>query len=317
MKDFFSFHRFILLLKNHLIENRKKYVLFSVSIFAIGFFIVLLFFIFDGSTRYSCYCLNANGTKDYIEHNRDWLMIQNIIYWPGLFIFGGLFALTSYVNFGNQGEAIFYMNKPASIFEKWLVEVFVRMILFFVVYTALFYILFIPGTLLYNALERMTFHDYYASIKLDENHIRDFCAGGKQPIFQSSPLFDFNIFGEDDQVWLLYMVLVSSYISGIAFFMYGAVLFNKFSFFKTFLLGFGVFLVYVFYALIVNPRQNIFIASGWEHDLFRLRAYKIENSNLYVVMEESYLFTLYAILTVFVPIALLVVSYFKLKEKEI
>lgn len=324
MKDFFSLHRFLLLLKNHLLENRKKYTLFAVSVFAIGFLLVTLFFLFD-NVGYNSYCLDSKGFYSSMSSDSSWQQFQAILYWVGLYSFGAMFALASHVNFGNQGEAIFYMNKPASVFEKWLVEAFVRIILFFVVYTAIAYLLFLPGTLLYNALSHWKFEEYYKlyPYQASGSSFRDYCQGGIKPTFEAVKVFDFNTFVKESEAGWIYVALVSSYISGIAFFMYGSVLFNKFSFFKTFLLGFGIFIVYVLYGTLISSNENIFIASGWEHRLMRERAYKVVYSStgperdIFVEIDENYIQNVLLTFMIIVPIALLVVSYYKLKEKEV
>ncbi|HTF82846.1 MAG TPA: hypothetical protein VL947_14015 [Cytophagales bacterium] len=317
MEDFFSFGRFWLLLKNHLIENRKKYTLFAVSMFAIGLLLVFLFFIFNRHTGFNSYCVAHDGTKRYLSTENDWRDFQAIIYWFGLFMFGGMFALSSYVNFGNQGEAIFYMNKPASIFEKWLVEIFVHMILYFAVYSLVFFIIFVPSTLIYNLIERNNYDLYYSVAKYSEQTIQDFCNEGTKPAFEYSSVFVFNTFAKEKEALLIYVTLISSFVSGISFFMYGSVLFNKFSFFKTFLLGFAIFIVYILYAFTIQPDHNVFIAEGWSHSLFKTKAYKIGEPSVYVKMREEHLFVIYYCVAAFIPISLMLVSYFKLKEKEI
>lgn len=324
MKDFFSLDRFLLLLKNHLLENRKKYTLFAISVFAIGFLLVTLFFMFEG-TDYNCYCTGAQGSRHYIDSDSSWQQYQAVLYWGGLYSFGAMFALASYVNFGNQGEAIFYMNKPASVFEKWLVEAFVRIILFFIVYTAIAYLLFAPGTLLYNTLAHLKFERYYLLHPYEVNglNVRAYCEGGIKPVFEAVEVFNFGTFTHEREALSIYMALASCYITGIAFFMYGSVLFNKFSFFKTFLLGFGIFIVYVLYGMFIDANESIFIASGWHHGLFNERAYKINTSgsdvydDIFVEMDESYIQNVLLVFLVIVPISMLVVSYYKLKEKEI
>lgn len=319
MQDIFSLKRFILLLQNHLVESRKKYTLFSVSVFAIGFMILLLFFVFNTHDDYNCYCVDAEGKTDYISRNGIWHSMQPIIYWGGLYLFGGMFALASYINFGNQGEAVFYMNKPASVFEKWAVEVFVRIVLFFVVYSCIFYLLFAPSTLLYNSIEYSSYQEFYATHPYGKTFMQHYCNGGSKPVFESSTLYSFTEPNNADssELRMLNTLLFSIYVSGVAFFMYGAVLFNKFSFFKTFLLGFAIFIIFTLYGFCIAINGNIFITEGWNHRIFSTTAHNIDNWSLYVSMTEAPMMRLFYIFSIFIPVALLTVGYFKLKEKQV
>lgn len=306
--------RFLLLFKNHFVESRRKYLLFLGSIAALGVVSIILFLMFN-NTSYNCYCVNPEGAKIYENTEDDWYMYQSILYWGGMFLFGGLFSFTSFVNFSNQGEAIFYMNKPTSIFEKWLLEVLLKIPLFIAVYSVVFFLLFYPSTLLVHFLEKSSYDYYFRDVKLIKINESRLCPNLTYPVFETSPYFKpWNTFREAIDFRIL-LVVFAVYKAMIGFFMYGAVLFNKYSIFKTFLLGFAIFLFFLFYGISLLP--NRYIVEGWDANLFDTTAHLEKNRDLYVSINETDLMWLFYTVVLLLPTGLLFLSFFKLKEKQI
>lgn len=321
MTVLFSFKRWGLLLHNHLIENKKKYYLFTGSITAIGILMVLLYFIFGQLNDYNCYCMEGNPSVVTFKNvNTDWQVYMTVVYWVGLFLFGGMFALNSFVNFGNSGEAIFYLNKPASILEKWLLEVVVRVVLFYIVYTGIFFITFGTANVLVNQLEAHAYREFYATHVYSLDLYTDFCSKGGIPEFSSTNVYLpwRGITIDEDVEPQLLQVLHASLIAGIGFFMYGAVIFNRFSFFKTFLLGFGLFIFYVLYLYFLHKNGgSIFVDYPWQADVVDSTAYHRIQNNLYIEIDMKELMPVYYFLLFFIPSGLLSLSYLALKEKQI
>jgi hypothetical protein len=320
MHQYFKFSRFLSLLKNHLVESKKKYYLFTVSVAAIGILMVILFLIFGRLDDFNCYCeLGTDKITSYYRQNDDWQIFMFILYWTGLLGFGGMFALNSFINFGNSGEAVFYMNKPASIFEKWLLEVVVRVVLFYLVYTTLYYVIFGIGNMIIGTFEYNCFHTFYINHPYTFENSSNYCPDKSMPIFEKSSLYmpwkAFTIDGdyEPKLVQLLHAVL----ITGVGFFMYGAVLFNRFSFFKTFLFGFGIFIFYLLYGFVIGFNNNVFIDNPWVADIVDTYAYNSTDGNLYIRLEDDALMPIMNFLLWFIPLSVLSLSFFALKEKEV
>lgn len=320
MQKYFKFSRFLSLLKNHLVESKKKYYLFTVSVSAIALLMVILFFIFGRMDDYNCYCeLGKDKIIQYTQQNMDWQVYMMVLYWSGLLGFGGMFALNSFINFGNSGEAVFYMNKPASIFEKWLLEVVVRVVLFYVVYTLIYFVVFGLGNIVVGWYEQSAFELFYSTHPYSLETSYNYCPSESLPIFQKSNLYmpwsSFTIDGDYEPK--VVELLHASLVAGIGFFMYGAVLFNRFLFFKTFLFAFGIFIFYILYGFMIGFESNVFIDSPWSADIVDTYASNPDDYDLYVRIEEEELMPIYYFLLIFIPTSMLSLSYFALKEKEV
>lgn len=304
MSDSFNTNRLSLLLKNHLVEHRQKYTYYTIGMFVMGL-IVFMFYLSNSHFGAKYDVRRPDGEITIID--TAWDEVQTAFYVGGLLIFGAIFSSASFVNFGNKGEAIFYFIKPASQFEKWLTEIIVRIFLCMAVYTIAFYILAIPTTWYINAKE-------YANYLMDQ---ADWEAEKKaRYIFHPSGLFHFGGFNEISKslYWTIAAVLLSIYISVIAFFMYGSVLFNRYAFFKTLLLGFITFLVYlVMYLCLFNMNRAHEIVDGW----YFVTLAKATKGNFQAKVDESYMVLTGFFLLFFVPAILLICSYLKLKEKEV
>lgn len=121
MNDVFSFRRFGLLLKKHLTEEYKQYLLLSAG--ALGIMLVL----------------NTLSTLENL-HNEFNTNMHEVIFAIG-FIFGGsIFASMTYHFFQNNAKGIRFMQLPASHLEKIVVMFVVTQVIFFVGFIILFYI---------------------------------------------------------------------------------------------------------------------------------------------------------------------------------
>lgn len=298
MNDDFNFNRLILLLKNNLIEHKQKYLYYIIGMFFLG--LIANIFVLSVENFHARY-----DSSTYTATTK-WEGIQIILYLGGLFIFGGIFASVSFVDFNNKGEGIFYLIKPASQFEKWLTEVIIHVFLFFVVYAFVFYLLDIPMTFIVRGLEYQDYLEDLKNFTLEEK---------ADKIFHPSQIFHFYV-KEIEKMVFLYFIFTSIYFSIVAFFMYGSILFNRFSFFKTLIMGFVVGMIYFFYFLVIK-RGKMFFPKGWSgrmtyayQRIDDVRKFKVE-------IDDNWMFLIGLCLVVFIPVILFTCSYFKLKEKEI
>jgi hypothetical protein len=315
MKDILSISRLSLLIKNHVVENRQRYILYAFGILAIGFMVYI--FLFSINSFHAYYYRIENGVVQNPKQSTNWEEIQFFTYLSGLYIFGGIFACISFVNFSNSAEAIFYLNKPASHLEKWLTEIVVRIIFLFLTYTLLFYIIDIPATMLVRGIEH---NSYLTDLQNDVNVIKEV---GVEKLFHPSKIFCFYLPDVPDLI--VYVLFVSIYLSVVGFFMYGSVLFNRFSFFKTLFLGFIIGMLYFFYGLGFADTDAL-MPGTWDYR-FPDRAIMEESiitngvydeySGYRTKLDPGFLLAVSYFLLIIVPVFLLACSYFKLKEKEV
>lgn len=305
MSDILNYSRLSLVLKNHLVEHKQKYLYYLAGMFFIGLIVMLLVVSFNrfyGSA-------NVYLLTDKTFKTTEWEGVQTLLYLAGLAVFGIIFSSVSFVNFNNKGEAIFYLIKPASQLEKWLTEIIVHVFLLFAAYTLIFYVIDIPLTLWVQSAEYENFlleAKNWTALEKQLNH------------FHSSSVFHFSTLKQD--MAIVYPVCISIYVSITAFFLYGAVLFNRFSFFKTLMLGFVTAIVYILYGTwILENLQSLLMPETWRWSSFtRAYSYSRENNYSYeATLPEIWNLILAYFFMAVIPAVLLACSYFKLKEKEV
>jgi len=299
MSKTLKFSRLSLLLSNHVVENRQKYLLYTVGMFFLGLIVFLL--IYSMENFHGRYYNPDTTSHDYVymySKFTEWETIQMVLYLIGLFLFGGIFASISFVNFSNTAESIFYMNKPASYLEKWLAEFLVRIFLFFIIYNIIFSILNIPFTFLVRAQEW--------------HNIREAPLAGEY-YYVSRILYAYLFTAGEHEI---YWGICSGYFSVVGFFMYGAAWFNRFSFFKTLILAFVIGAIFAFYALVLD--NILTLPTGWHYDFpFSASLYEDDGLKYEASFSTTTLLIILYGLLFFVPIVLMYCSYLKLKEKEI
>lgn len=131
--DQFNRSRWGVLVSKHWVENRKRY---GLAILGIGGLLLAWFsFIL---------------TMDKLAPMN--VIYQYATYFTGLYITGSLFASTLFAELGSKRDGIGFLALPASHLEKLLCALLFGILLFFVVYTLLFYAVDIPMVRLANRL---------------------------------------------------------------------------------------------------------------------------------------------------------------------
>ena len=133
----FSFQRWSLLVRKHWVENRKRYLLSMVAIFAL----LIFFFTFN-------LLIHGEGPMDR--------SVQIIGYFLGLFGIGSLFAGQFFSHLGARDKGAFYLLTPASTLEKLLCALLYVVVIFFTAYTVIYYIADLVMLAVANSL-----HPYY------------------------------------------------------------------------------------------------------------------------------------------------------------
>jgi hypothetical protein len=293
MNQSFDAGRWWLLVGKHWSENRKKY---SLSLIAIAGLLLLWFIVM----------LSADGYRGINSS------MQSSTYYFGLFIAGCLYASVLFADLGSKTRGLNYLVVPASHLEKLLCSLFYGVIVFFLCYTAIFYMIDVLMVKVINAIV------YGHWVK---NHTTG-------DVFVPQKVF--NVFYQPEHsrdpdvllyLLLFYFVLQAAFISG-------SVYFAKFSFIKTVisLLLIGLFIAF-FIGKVIAP---ILPPGSYYHGItsYQVLTYKNipgDGVMIYSDAATDKLITLpewigdtllFLLKYAFAPL-LWLATYYRLKEKEI
>ncbi len=221
MGQMLNIKRLYLLLGKQWFENRKAYMLFFAAVIALlsGW---LLFFLMAGSP----YLFDQGN--------------QASIYFAGLFIAGFLSSSFLFADFSSKSKKINYHMLPAAALEKLLCALFYGVLIFFIVYTALFYIADIVAVHMSNNATGAMAND--SSTKGLEWR-RQYDIGG-----QWNPARVVNVFSPSADMFIFYpgdnADLFKTFFPMQSAFILGAVYFRKNSFFKTIIALLAVMLLF-------------------------------------------------------------------------
>lgn len=137
MNQTFNFQRWCLLVARHWTENQRRYLLSIVAMAGLLF----MWFVFVMLTD---------------DHQPMAYGLQQVTYYFPLFLVGAFYASQFFKEIHSRTKGINYLLLPASILEKLLCGLFYTLLLFFVVYTLLFYLIDVLAVAAAN-----TFHPSY------------------------------------------------------------------------------------------------------------------------------------------------------------
>ncbi len=270
----FSFQRWSWLVGKHWVENRKRYLLSAVAIFAL----LIFYFTFQ---------LMVHG-EDPLDRG-----IQIVGYFLGLFGIGCLFAGQYFSHLGSKSKGTFYTLTPASALEKLLCALLYVVVVFFVVYTAVYYLANIIMVTIANNV-----HPFYIT------------SGTKTvPI---NVFYEYN-WGLGDANLMFYFLLAFFAVQSI--FLLGSVYFNQYGIVKTAIV---LFLGFLLVAFLEGYLLHKMMPSGDHHQ--GLSSYLVYTNGkpdkvvqLPPVLDDVVIFLAkFAIAPFF-----WLVTYFRLTEKEI
>jgi hypothetical protein len=275
MNSYFNLNRWLLYIGKHWNENKKRYLM---SLGAVGGLLVLW---------YSFVIIVDKSHPLKID-------MQVIAYYVGLFLTGCLFASIQFSELSDGPKGISYLLLPASMLEKLLSAILFSVVLYFICYTAVYYIIDFIMVKLSNSI---------TAAQYEETHRVGF-----------HPQEIANIFVSRDTPVNLYFYLLIIYFSVQSIFLLGSVYFSKHSYIKTLVWGLIVFLILVIW------EHNI-VESFMPHGSFfkPFTVYRItENGkDLMVHLPEWISTILVFLMTYALPPLLWVVTYLRLKEKEV
>lgn len=259
MQNSFSFSRLGLLIKKQWYDNAKLYTL---SFFALTGILAIVFI-----------CWVAFHETIQFEEEDTFLIFAIF-----LFAVGIIFASTTFASLGDKARGTHWLTVPATHLEKLVCGLFYSMIVFLVVYVAVFLV-----------IRQVTFF----WIKLD-------------PVNQIE--YQHNIGKGIKNIFLIFLSVQSLFILG-------SVYFEKFSFIKTIL--FGLVLIFVYILIFQFVFRQLFGAHSFHmRGLSSFTIYEQEDMKIYrlapvvdTVLENLFQY-------IWAPV-LLAAAYFRLKEKEL
>ena len=191
---------------------------------------------------------------------------------------------TGFPELRDKSKTIYFLTIPASIFEKYLVQFFIRIICFTIIYHILFWV-------------SLKFaHHFYMLTDYNKHYI----------------IYDYSIFSSIKETSSQVMYLMVLFIITLCLFLFaGSVIFRKYSLFKTVFtiiaFPFGIYVILLIYSYIFHPGAT----DGFYPTLY--------NRYIYGNGTYGYATNLILIITIAIITSLLLIplAYFKLKEKEL
>jgi len=205
----FSPERFSRLARAHFAEHGRGYLWFLAGIVLLEIVVSIIF------------AVSKDGFTDF---NRQ---AQSGYYYVGLFLFSAIFAGRYFQSMAQRAPALLALMRPASVFEKWLLAVLVTLVLFPLAYTAVYYLVVVPDSVMaYSQAQQ-----HAQKLAMDYAHHP---VGDKPAAFDAQayalfrPWSEFNSWREGVVIglWLLF-------VEGFA--MFGSLYFRTVPFIKTLL----------------------------------------------------------------------------------
>jgi hypothetical protein len=280
MHSMFSFSRWWMLVSLHWAENRRRY---GLGVLAMG---GLLLFWFSVVVAMDAYAPLSFGN-------------QFATFFIGLFFTGCLFGSQIFSALSRKREAIQYLMVPASNLEKLLCGLLYGVVLFFIVYTLLFYLVDIPMVELAGRIVKKG---------------RPMFAQGDIQI--QRPVV-YSLFGGG--AWNLpnntgpYLLLV--YFAVQAFFILGSIHFTRYSILKTIIAG---LLISLLGSIFMGKVIEASLPAGWRmENLFDWYKYDSSGGEQWVRLPKAPKEFLIGIIKYSLPFIFWFITYFRLKEKEV
>jgi len=280
MNSTFELNRWRLLLSRHWLENQKRYLLSLLAIFG------LLLCCFGIAIWF--------GGEHPLQGN-----IQYVIYSGGLYLVGCSYASMQFADLSSSAKGIIFLSIPASHFEKLLCAIFYSVILFFTVYTIVFYLVDIPMVKIGNELgyDRFMASDHVPRAGFISDRVirmTDYYNG----YYNRGFLF----------LFIAYFPVQSAFILG-------SIYFTRYSFIKTTIAL--LFIWALFTLLIIKVFSNL-TPTGWRDENIASWGHIDELGQINRIRISPWIEQLLdSLLNYSIPVVLWVITYFRLKEKEI
>jgi hypothetical protein len=272
MNQFFSFKRFNLLVLKHWADNKKRY---SLSILAFTG-LLIAWFVFNMLID-----VEEPMSKE----------VQYSTFFLSLFAIGTFYASQYFRDLGSRAKGINFLLVPASSFEKLLCSLLYTVVLFFAVFTAIFYLIDSLAVTLSNSL--------HATDGAAKVHVIN--------VFKVV-LLRFNAHSTIN--FLLFFFSVQSA------FLLGSIYFEKYSFIKTIICGFaGGFLLF---CLMYFFYEQLLPNGDYPNGFLTYYRVHVDGVNDHLIEVPRWMGEVFRIVLMYVIAPFLwIVTYYRLKEKQV
>lgn len=173
----FSLARWLLLVKKHWMENRKRYLLAFLAMAGLSL------------TWFSFILLMTN-------YHEVPVVMQFLSYFIGLYFIGALFASSAFAGLGNKGEGVDYLSVPASHLEKLLCAILFSLFLFFIAFNLAFYLVDIPMVKLSRHFMTTRYTAWrVVPFEIGDNYcLNIFTGAGEPPPFRGNTILIYGFF---------------------------------------------------------------------------------------------------------------------------
>lgn len=270
MNQFFSFKRFSLLVLKHWADNKKRYGLSLLAFIGL----LITWFVFTMLTRFDEVPM---GTP-----------VQYVTFFLALFGVGSFYASQYFRDLGSRAKGINFLLVPASAFEKLLCSLLYSVLLFFVVFTACYYLV----DVLMVAIAK-TF------------------PGNKKPAVVN--VFEIILlrFNRDSTInFLLFFFSVQSV------FLLGSVYFEKYSFIKTIICGFVAGFILFCFMYFFN--EQLLPDGDYPKGFLTSYRVRVDGVNDKLVEVPRWIGEVFRFLIMYAVAPFFwIVTYYRLKEKQV
>lgn len=274
MNQFFSFKRFTLLVLKHWADNKKRYSLSVVAMIGL----LIIWFVFSILTG-----------MDNVPMGRE---IQTITYFFGLFGVGCFYASQYFNDLGSRPKGINLLLVPATSFEKLLCSLLYTVLLFFIVFTATYYLV---DVLMVGIAKTLP-----PSLK----------ASGMPVVVNVFDIINLP-FSEDTTLNFLFF-----FFSVQTAFLLGSVYFEKFSFIKTVISGFVC--GFILFCLVYFFNEQLLPLGDYPKGFLTSYRVRVDGVNDRLVEIPAWIGQVLRFLVTYAIAPFLwIVTYYRLKEKQV
>ena len=278
MNNTFDFNRFSLLVKRQWVENKKLFLMASFALFGLGGV---------------CYSINSDIVTGELSSS-----IQSIILALGFYLGGSLFTNFTFKDLSDKNATTSFLQIPASHFEKIICAIFYSFIIFPIVFLILHTILDFAIVEIANSI--MAKYNLRENTNLRQNFTLIY------RFFFTIETFNGKSYGIRENFESLY-VYTALWMVTQSFMILGTIMFSKWSFIKTGFAGLILFFLLFCIGSIANETlvKDLSNHSGGTLDSQIQPTKELLGNIIWIFLKY-----------VFTPI-LLLIAYFKLKEKQV
>ena len=273
MNQTFSFQRWSLLVAKHWAENRKRYLLSLAAMAGLMF----MWFVF----------IMMTDKQDPMAKG-----LQQVTYFFPLFAVGAFYSSQFFKDMHSRTKGVNYLLVPASALEKLLCALFYGLVLFFVVFTLLFYIVDVLAVAAGNIL-----HPYYGGSGAGVN---------KATV---ANVFDLDTEQNVGYYFILFFVAVQASA------LLGSAYFSNYHFIKTAI----VFCLLALFIFVLESAvlNHLLPRGGFNQNMHTYRFFTDDNKSWQITL-ASWIGDSFSVLFKYAfPPLFWVVTYYRLKEKEV